>query len=160
MTVPYDVVALLSGAPAIGETEQAFPFVTVDPAGFPHSALLSRAELDVSPLQHEVLAVVASPRTRANLERDGHALLIAVEGTTAHYMKLQVLRSFTDGELLACGFGVVEHKRDSIGIPLSPITYRTTAAVASDEKWESSARVLAALTRSGSDGPEAQAGDR
>ena len=38
---------MLEGAPVVGAREQAFPFITVDAGGFPHPALLSRAELEV-----------------------------------------------------------------------------------------------------------------
>ena len=84
MSVPAGLARLLAGRPAIGAREQAFPFLTVDEGGFPHVALLSRAEVGVSPDGSEVLAVVAGRRTRANLERDRRAGLIAVGGTTAH----------------------------------------------------------------------------
>ena len=49
MTVPRELVAMLEGAPVVGAREQAFPFITVDAGGFPHPALLSRAELEVGP---------------------------------------------------------------------------------------------------------------
>ena len=49
MTVPPELVAMLEGAPVVGAREQAFPFITVDAGGFPHPALLSRAEMEVGP---------------------------------------------------------------------------------------------------------------
>lgn len=140
--VDDDLVRLLEGAPGIDAQEQAFPFVTVDEAGFPHAALLSRSELEPCRDRDELVAVVASRRTRANIERDGRALLIAVEGTTAHYAKLRLVRSIRDDELLGCAFEVAEHKRDSLGIPLAPITFRTSADLARDERWQVSAKLL------------------
>ena len=101
MTVPAEIVALREGAPVVGAREQAFPFVTVDA---------------------DVRAAVRSRRTRENLERRGRAALIAVEGRTAHYVKLRLVRSTVVHDLLACVFEVAEHKPDSMGIALPPIS--------------------------------------
>jgi hypothetical protein len=154
--VPEALGRLLDGRPAVGVTEQAFPFLTVDEAGFPHVALLSRAELGVSP-GGEVLAVVASTRTRSNLERGGMAGLIAVEGTTAHYAKLRVVRTIEAGPVLGCALAVAEHKADSLGIPLSPVSFTTTARIAQAEDWAASDRLLRALA-AGAPGPAGPAG--
>src|SRR5262245_49186078 len=143
--VPDQLAELLEGAPEVDADEQAFPFLTVDDQGFPHVALLSRSELDVQPGRAEVLAAVGSPRTRANLRRDGRAGLVAVGGTVAHYAKLRVTRSLELDGLLGCALEVVEHKGDSLGIPLQPIGFRTSAEVARAERWEASARLLRAL---------------
>lgn len=148
MTVPEDLAALLRGAPGVDAHEQAFPFLTVDAAGFPHVALLSRSELDVTPDGAEVLAVVGSPRTRANLERDGRACVMAIAGTVAHYAKLRVTRRIERDGLLGCACEVVEHKGDSLGIPLEPIGFHTTAELSRSERWEVSAGVLRELAES------------
>jgi hypothetical protein len=145
VTVPDELAALLEGAPGVDADEQAFPFLTVDEGGFPHVALLSRSELDVAPGRTEVLVAVGSPRTRANLRRDGRAGLIAVGGTVAHYAKLRVVRRIELHGLLGCALAVVEHKGDSLGIPLRPIGFRTSAEIARLERWEASAQVLRAL---------------
>jgi hypothetical protein len=147
VTVPDALVALLDSAPEVGGTEQAFPFVTVDPHGFPHAALLSRAEMEVGPDAADVRAALRSARTRANLERDGRAALIAVRADTAHYVKLRLVRSLAVHDLLACVFDVVEHKADSLGIPLAPISYRTDAGIARAERWDLTAEALRALRR-------------
>ena len=145
MTVPDVLVALLAGSPVVGERDQAFPFVTVDDEGFPHPALLSKAEMEVGPDAADLRAAVRSRRTRANLERTGHAALIAVEGRTAHYVKLRVVRATVVHDLLACVFAVVEHKPDSLGIPLEPVTYEMTAEIARVERWDQTREALAAL---------------
>jgi hypothetical protein len=121
------------------------PVLTVDEAGFPHAALLSRAELDVSPDRSAVLAVVASTRTRANLARDGRATLIAVGGTTAHYAKLRVTGSITGTGALGCRLAVAEHTADSLGIPLSPVGFTATAGIGQLERWPDSRSLLARL---------------
>jgi hypothetical protein len=151
LKVPDELAALLAGSPAVGQHEQAFPFLTVDEHGFPHVALLSRSELDVSPDAGEVLAAIYSSRTRANLGRDGRAGLIAVGATTAHYAKLRLVRSIETDGLLGCALEPVEVKDDSYGIPLEPIGFVTTEWVAAMDRWEVSARVLRALA-GGADG--------
>jgi hypothetical protein len=145
MTVPAALAGLLDGRPAVGAREQAFMFLTVDQAGFPHVALLSRAELAVSPDGREVLAVVAGRRTRANLERDGRAGLVAVEGTTAHYAKLRVVRTIDAGESIGCAMTLAGYQADTLGIPLSPVSFVTTAGLARLEDWAASDRLLRRL---------------
>jgi len=145
MTVPAALAGLLDGRPTVGTREQAFMFLTVDQAGFPHVALLSRAELAVSPDGREVLAVVAGRRTRANLERDGRAGLVAVEGTTAHYAKLRVVRTIDAGESIGCAMTLAGYQADTLGIPLSPVSFVTTAGLARLEDWAASDRLLRRL---------------
>jgi hypothetical protein len=136
MRVPAELVAMLEGAPEVGAREQAFPFITVDADGFPHPALLSRAEMEVGPDADDLRAALRSRRTQAHLERSGHAALVAVEGRTAHYVKLRLARSMAVHDLLACVFEVVEHKPDSLGIPLTPVTYEVTADITRAERWD------------------------
>jgi hypothetical protein len=143
--VPPVVAGLLRGFPDVNADEQAFPFLTVDERGFPHVALLSRSETDLAPDDEAVLAVVASRRTRANLERDGCAGLIAVSGTSAHYLKLRVVRTIAERDLLGCALEVDDHKEDSIGIPLVPMGFRATAKVEQMEGWSASADMLRRL---------------
>ena len=145
VNVPEELAALLAGWPEPGRAEQAFPFLTVDDAQYPHVALLSRAELDVSADRSTVLAVIASTRTRAHLERDGRATLIAVGGTTAHYAKLRVTRTIAAGGALGCRLAVAGYKADSLGIPLSPAGFTATVGVGRLERWPDSRRLLASL---------------
>jgi hypothetical protein len=138
--VPEQVVALLTGSPAPGVEEQALPFLTVDEAGFPHVALLSRAEARAD--ARRVVVAVASRRTRGNLLRTGRATLIGVAGDTAHYLKLEVVRTLEVDGLLGCDLRPVEHVADSAGMPLSPIGYRPTQALAEAESWQATAALL------------------
>lgn len=142
MSIPAELVRLLSGRPEVDRREQAFPFLTVDESGFPHVALLSRAEVEISAGASEILAVVASEHTRANLRRDGRASLIAVDGTVASYVKLRVVRMLDAGPVLGCAMTIAEYKADSLGIPLEPISFVTTAEIAQTESWETSERLL------------------
>ena len=151
MRVPDQLAELLAGSPGVGQHEQAFPFLTVDEHGFPHVALLSRSELDVSPDAGEVLAAIYSTHTRANLGRDGRAGLIAVGADTAYYAKLRLTRTMALEGLFGCALEPVEVKDDSYGIPLEPIGFVTTEQVAAMDRWEVSARLLRALAQ-GADG--------
>ncbi|HKP99524.1 MAG TPA: hypothetical protein VJ735_04275 [Actinomycetes bacterium] len=145
VVIPGQLAELLAGTPGIGEHEQAFPFLTVDEAGFPHVALLSRNELDVSPDRSEILVALYSAHTRANLARDGRAGLIAVGGPVAHYAKLRVGRTLELHGLLGCALELVDLKEDSYGIPLEPIGFHTSEEVARLDRWDLSASVLKAL---------------
>ena len=125
--------------------ERAFPFVTLHGEGFPHAALLSRAELEAGPGRADVRPAVRSRRTRANLDRDGRTTLFAVAGTPAHYVKLRLVRSVGWRDLLACVFEVAEHKADSLGIELTPITYRVVEEIARGERWDVTTEALRRL---------------
>ena len=90
MTVPAALAGLLHGRPAVGAREQAFVFLTVDQAGFPYAALLSRAELAVSPDRREVLAAAggvaarpppAAPATMSSVMRRCVLILSRRSGT-------------------------------------------------------------------------------
>ena len=143
--VPGAVAALLVGGAEVGTRDQAFPFITVDDDGFPHAALLSRTELEVGPGNVDLRAALRSRHTRANLEARGRAVLIAVAGDTAHYVKLRLVRSVAVGDLLACVFELVEHKPDSLGVALEPIRYAVTAEIARAERWDATVAALGVL---------------
>ncbi|MET9489672.1 hypothetical protein [Nocardia sp. NPDC006630] len=145
MTIPDEVSALLRCFPTVGACEQAFPFLSVDADGFPHSALLSRSELEPAVGGDTLLAAVASSRTRANLLRSGTAALLAVDGTVCHHLKLKLVTSVVLGDVLGCEFALAEHKRDDIGITMQPLTFRTSAELVEEENWARSARVFARL---------------
>ncbi|MFC0449885.1 hypothetical protein [Rhodococcus jostii] len=145
MTIPGEIVALLSGFPYAGAHEQAFPFLSVDAVGYPHSALLSRAELEPGADSATLLAVVASSRTRMNLQRSSTAALIAVDGFVCHHLKLEMVASVSAGEVLGCVFVPVEHKRDDIGIAMQPLSFHVTPDLAVRENWPRSALMFSRL---------------
>lgn len=105
--------------------------------------LLSRAELGVA--GGDVLAVLAPSRSRANVERTGVALLLAVEGTTQHGLGLDRVATVTEAGLLGVRFRVVAAKADSLGLPLRPLSYVPTEDLARTERWVRSQALLAAL---------------
>ncbi|MPZ79247.1 MAG: hypothetical protein GEV28_02150 [Actinophytocola sp.] len=123
--------------------EQAFPFVTVDEAGFPHVMLLCTPEL--LPAGDALLVAIASTTARANLTRTGTATLIAADGEVAHYAKLRVLATEEHPGFACLTCEVVWHMRDSLGIPLRPMEFHATPAIAANERWAGTRAALVAL---------------
>jgi hypothetical protein len=142
VTVPPVIVRLLQGPAEPDRFEQAFPLLTASLDGFCHVALLSRTELDAD--ADEVRAAIRSGRTRADLERHGRACLIAVEGTRAHYLHLE-LRRVIGGDTVGAAFGVRQHEVDSVGVELRPLSFRGEPRLAEVEHWQESAALLAWL---------------
>jgi hypothetical protein len=141
--LPQAVAALLSGLPARGRAEQAFPVLTIDDAGFPHVCLLSRAQLQPTPTG--LMALVSSRRTRTNLLSRGVATLIAVTPAAAHYCKLQLTESIEQTWALAAAFELVEHTVDRSPVPLTPATYVPTAKLEAAEQWDRGLALLRLL---------------
>jgi hypothetical protein len=144
MRVPAGVAALVRGPVVAGGREQAFLLLSTDAEGFPHTCLLSRAELDVT--ANELLAAVASPRTKANLGRDGRGSLVAVGGTVVHTCRLVLRRQVVADGLLGAAFEVVEHRADSLGIPVAPLSFLASAELAELERWQACEQLLARLS--------------
>jgi len=142
--LPDAVARLLAAPPEVGDPAQAFPFLTVDEAGYPHVALLSARELAVAG-DGALLVVLMGMTTSANLQRTGAATLVAVEGTTAHSMKLRRRTSVDEGDLLGFVLDPVDHKADSLGIALAPISYVASEELARLERWDRTAELLARL---------------
>jgi hypothetical protein len=145
MIIPASVVDALSGRPDIGGTDQAFPLLSVDPEGFPHVCLLSRAELDAD--GEEVRAAIASRQTRSNIEERGQVSLIVVVDDASHYCKLRLKRAIEVNGRMAASFEMVSHKRDSLGIALSPLSYAVVESLPALEQWETSEACIERLKR-------------
>jgi hypothetical protein len=147
VTVPPGVAALLAGTPSDGRWEAVLPLLTVDPDGYPRVCLLSRAE--VEPAGDAVRCVVRSRRTTANLLRDGRALLLAVDGVSAHYLRLALRRSVAgpdDPAALAVEFAVLSHEEDSRDTPLRPMTFLAGEAVREADHTDRNPTILSRLT--------------
>lgn len=145
VALPAPIVAALAGRPEIGSWDQAVPLYTVDSDGYPHVALLSRAEVDVAPDHGGLLAVVASPTTRGNLTARRTAGTTVVSGDTAFHLKLQVGRALEDEGALAVDLRLRSVKADSLGLPLRGFGFRVEAELPTLERWDRSTRLLATL---------------
>lgn len=141
MTLPEAVAALVAEQVEIGGTAQAFPFLTVDADGHPHLALLSATELDVG-ADGALHVALAGAGTRANLLRTGTATLLAVEGTTAHVVKLTLRRHVDHDGLFGAVLDVSSHRPDSLGIPLAPLTFEVVADLERRERWDRTRHLL------------------
>jgi hypothetical protein len=141
--LPKEVIGFLAGWPVMGSAEQVIPLLSVDANDLPHACLLSRAQLDASTA--EVRASVTSLRTRANLRRTGAALILVTLGDTVHHCKLGVLRARDSRGTLLVAFEPLEHKADTMGIPLSPMTFVASSWIASVEHWDETAVMLRSL---------------
>src|SRR6266568_4998339 len=107
-----DVDALFGGAPSVGDLDQAFLFLTVSPSGAVDTCLLSRMEL--RPASYGLAVVVASRRARANLA-DGAA---------------------------AFALGIRDHRRDGLGIELTPMRFQMAERLHVEERWDRTDRLL------------------
>ncbi len=141
--LPQEVRLFLAGAPVMGSAEQVVPLLSVDANGLPHACLLSRAQLDAS--AGEVRAAVTSSGTRANLRRGGGALILVTLGDTVHHCKLGVLRARDSRGVLLVAFEPIEHKADTLGIALEPMTFVASPHIASLEHWDETAMMLRTL---------------
>lgn len=141
--LPAAVTEALVGSAAVGHDEQAFPLLTADEDGQPRAMLLSRAELATS--ADEVLAVLRPSSSRRNLERTGRATLLVVVGASLHSVGLVRRAEVADGELLGVALACRNHKDDTLGIPLGPMSYRPTPELLQLEHWERSASLLQRL---------------
>lgn len=142
--LPAAALEALRGSPAVGGWDVMFPLLTVDEAGFPHTCLLSRSELDARPSL--VVAAVASRHTSDNLRRRGRAGLMIVTAEAAYHCKLMAIRLYHgDSGILGVAFEMVSAKRDGIGIPLEPPRFLVARTLREEENWQASRRVLDSL---------------
>lgn len=144
--IPDVVIAMLEGDPVVGVPEQGFAFLTVDVAGFPHVCLLSRAELEAD--SDEIRVALASRRTRENLRRTMRATLVAIQGTSAHYLKLDGNRVVETATRLGFALTCADHTVDDVGLALEPIGFIPTLELVQVESWDQSAACLAELRAS------------
>jgi hypothetical protein len=144
--LPDEVRQALTGRPTIGRSDAIFPFLTVDPAGFPHACLLSRAELE--PAETEVHAVVFGAKTIANLHRHGRATLVVVGSEAAWYCKLRLARSQSEPDgLVGVVLALESVKRDAAGVTLYPARFKPSRQLARTESWSRTDELLARLRR-------------
>ncbi len=144
--IPGPALAILRAQPGPdGEFDQAIPLLTVDAAGFPHVALLSRNQLRPGRHPGELLASVWGPGTRTNLLATRRATVVLIAPHAAYYLKLSVVRTVEHVGRLGVMVRVAGCTTDSAGVDLSPLGFRRSAELAEREGWEADARVLDVL---------------
>ena len=155
--VPEGALAILRTGPGPDAAfDQAIPLLTVDEAGFPHVALLSRGQLRAGQDPAELLAAVWGPGTRANLLARGRATVVLVSGQVAYYLKLTVVSTVEHAERLGVVLRLAGCTMDSAGVDLSPLGFRFSEDLAEREGWEADAQVLDLLEKQARpDSPEA-----
>jgi hypothetical protein len=136
------LVRLLDGDAVIGDEESVFALLTVDADGSPRSSALSRTELAVH--GNSIHVALHARRASANLERDGRATIVAVDGDDIISAGLQVGATIRHAGLFAARLDITGGEADSLGIPLRPPTFVPTAELAIQDHWE---RTRAALAR-------------
>lgn len=142
VSVPPIIAGMLAGPVSPHALEQAFPLLTATGDGYCHVVLLSRTELSAA--ADEIHAAIRSRRTREHLASRPRACLMAVDGTAAHYLRLEVRRAVGDGPI-GVAFTVTDHELDSVGVELTPMSFRVTPQLARVEDAQASAALLAEL---------------
>lgn len=143
------LAALFAGTPVVGGEEQAFVLATVAGDGWPHAAIVSRAEVDVDEAAAEVRVVVRGRRTGRALRDDGRALLVAVAGGAALHVRLRVARVVEDGGMTGVACTVERIERDAAGVDLQPMRYAVTEALPVAESWPAVTALLRSLSGGG-----------
>lgn len=146
MEIPDAVLSRLSGERGRGEAEPMFPFLTVDPDGFPRVCMLSRGEL--WPAGGELIAVLAARRAGANLERTRQATLLVVGEERLYYARLVLVAAerAASGALVA-RLGAQAVEEDGAGVALHPMTFTSTEDLATREHTSESRALAQQLLR-------------
>jgi hypothetical protein len=142
--LPDEVLEQFAGTPVAGTWEPVFPLLTSDPGGEPRVCLLSRAEIEAG--QTTLRCALRSRRTTANLRRSGVAVLQVVTDRVSWSVRTRVGREVADdGGGVAVELLVTGVERDTLGIPLRPMTFLADAALAATERWDDNAVLFARL---------------
>lgn len=143
--LPEEVREVVDGLPAVGQLDQAFSLLTVDPDGVVDVCLLSRTE--VATAGTRLRFVVGSSKARRNLRASGRATLVAVSGDAAHYLALQLVRSLEEDGAMAAELDVVRSLRDDLGVELLPMRFRVDEKLRMIERWDRTGELLERLAR-------------
>jgi hypothetical protein len=144
--LPAEVLELVGGDAAADAWEPVFLLLTVGPDGYSRVCQLSRAEIEADPAG-VVRGVLRARRTIANLRRDGRGQLVVVGGEATYYLNLRAATTLEedDGTTLAVSFAVEATETDTLGIPLRPMMFQSSAYVADRERWDDNRVLLARL---------------
>ena len=143
-SMPGAVLEQLAGIPVAGTWEPAFPLITTDPGGEARICLLSRAELRAEP--RVLRCAIRSRRTSANLRRTRLAVVQVVSGDVSWAVRTHVGRVVADDGGLAAELLVTGVERDSLDVPLRPMTFLVEATLAVRERWNDNAVLFARLS--------------
>jgi len=145
--IPDEVRGVIDGLPRIGEFDQAFLLLTVDPVGQVDVCLLSRTEVDTS--ISGLRLVVSSTKARRNLHALGRATLVVVTGNAVHYLALELRGFVEDDGAMGADLELVRDLRDDIGVELEPMRFRLDKRLQDDENWGRTNDLLAQLAGDG-----------
>jgi hypothetical protein len=134
---------LTDGEVTIGRTEPFVLLLTADADRYPRHCALSRTEVEVVGLSLHV--VLHARRTVANLERDGTAVLVAVDHNEIVSFRLAVRQIVRRDGLAGVRFDVLSAEVDSLGIDLTPPSFDPTPDLSRSEHWDATRRLLAEL---------------
>jgi hypothetical protein len=148
MRVPEAVREILRReAAGEGAFGQVYVLMTVDPAGYPHVALLTGDQMREGPGGDELRAVVWGARTRAHLIDSGRATLLVADYRFAHYLKLAVVDSVEQVGRLGVVLRLTDCAHDTAGVDLVPMAFRWSVQLAAREGWERDAAMLDLLAQ-------------
>jgi hypothetical protein len=134
---------LTDGEVTIGRTEPFVLLLTADEDKYPRHCALSRTEVEVvGPSLHVVLH---ARRTVANLERDGAAVLVAVDHNEIVSFRLAARQIMRREGLVGVRFDVLATEADSLVIDLTPPSFDPTRELARSEHWEATRRLRAEM---------------
>jgi hypothetical protein len=139
----HSVAGCFGGTPSVGDLDQAFLFLTVNPAGAVDTCLMSRMEL--RPASYGFAVVVASRRARANLAERPVATITAVCGDELHTFSCEVDARLDADGAAAFALRIRDHRSDGLGIELTPIRFRVEERLRVEERWDRTDRLLRLL---------------
>jgi hypothetical protein len=140
---------LVDGDVTIGRPEPFLLVLTGDADRYQRHCALSRTELEV--VGSALHVALHARRTVANLERDGVAVLVAVDQDEIVSFRLTVQRVVRGDGIVGVRLEIVGIETDSLGVPLTPPTFSPTAELARSEHWDATRRMLTTLRRSAPD---------
>ena len=135
---------LVAGDAVVGEHEQVFALLSVDPDGSPRTCALSRTEIAVDGTAVHV--ALHARRTTANIDRERRATLVAYDGDDILAIRLTLDFAVSHAGLFAARLAIASGETDSLGIPLRPPTFVPTTELSIQEHWDRTAVALALLT--------------
>jgi hypothetical protein len=145
MSIAPEVRHALSGQPVIGTWDPIFPFLTIDPNGYPHVCLLGRAELEAT--DDHIHAVITGRTTATHLALHGQATLVLIGADSATYGTLRkVGEPITEGPFTGYTFEVAATKHDTAGVAMRPAQFLPTRRLATHEGWKTTRRILHQLS--------------